>query len=199
MSFRSIGRTFGTGLVVILPLAVTIYVLYWLVSSLESLVESILEPIPQVEYVAGQGVVITVALIFAFGLAMKVSIARRVLGWMEGQVNRVPLVKTLYGSFRDLMDFFSGSKEQEMSKVVMVDLDGSGRQRLMGFVMREQFDDLPEGVGDESRVAVYLPMSYQIGGFTTIVPRDAIQPIDMSIQDGMRFALTAGVKKEKTE
>jgi uncharacterized membrane protein len=76
----------------------------------------------------------------------------------------------------------------------MVDIDGAGRNRLMGFLTRGEWDDVPEGIGDDDRVAVFLPMSYQLGGFTTIVPRSAVTPIDMSIEDAMTFCLTAGVK-----
>ncbi len=71
-------------------------------------------------------------------------------------------------------------------------------QKLLGLVTRQSFEDTPAGMGDEHSVAVYLPMSYQIGGFTLILPRDQIEPIDMSIEDGLRFALTAGVTVQDT-
>jgi uncharacterized membrane protein len=105
-------------------------------------------------------------------------------------------VNTLYGSLRDLTGYFSGKNTEAMSKVVMVDLLGDGRQRLLGFVTRERFDDLPPGIGEPGMVAVYMPMSYQLGGFTTIVPRSAVTPVAMSIEQAMRFALTAGVRQE---
>jgi uncharacterized membrane protein len=60
--------------------------------------------------------------------------------------------------------------------------------------MRSDFADLPAGVGGPSEVAVYLPMSYGIGGYTVIVPRAAITPIDMSGEAAMKFLLTAGLK-----
>ncbi len=55
------------------------------------------------------------------------------------------------------------------------------------------FDDLPPGLGGEEDVAVYVPYSYQIGGFTLIVARKQIQPLDMRLEDAMRFVVTAGV------
>jgi uncharacterized membrane protein len=69
--------------------------------------------------------------------------------------------------------------------------------RLIGFITREDFGDLPVGIGGDDAVAVYLPMSYQIGGFTTMVPRSAVQPVDMSIEQAMRFAVTAGMGEVK--
>ncbi len=73
---------------------------------------------------------------------------------------------------------------------------GDENTRLMGLVTRESFDDLPEGIGDDQTVAVYLPMSYQLGGFTIMVPKDKIHPVDMTVDRAMQFLLTAGVSAE---
>lgn len=196
MNCKSIASTFGKGLVVILPVVITLALLWWLASKIEGLVEAVFEPFG-VPYLPGTGIVVAVALVFIAGLLMNARLFQRLYAWFERLLDRIPLVKSLYGSLRDLMDFVSGKKGQDMNKVVMVDLDGRGRQRLIGFVTRETFDDLPEGVGGPDNVAVYLPMSYQIGGFTVVVPRSAVQSVDMGLDDAMRFALTAGVKQHK--
>jgi len=196
MNWKFIGSTFGKGLVVILPVVLTLALLWWLASKIEGLVEAVFTPLG-LPYLPGTGIIVAVALVFVAGLLMNARLFQRLYAWFEGLLDRIPLVKSLYGSLRDLMDFVSGKKGQEMNKVVMVDLDGRGRQRLIGFVTRDAFDDLPEGVGGPDSIAVYLPMSYQIGGFTTIVPRSAVQSIDMGLDEAMRFALTAGVKQHK--
>jgi uncharacterized membrane protein len=94
------------------------------------------------------------------------------------------------------MGFFSSSDKKPMRRAVMVTV-GNTSLRLIGFITREDFGDLPAGIGGDGNVAVYLPMSYQIGGFTTMVPRSAVQPIDMSIEQAMRFAVTAGMSEVK--
>lgn len=200
MFMRFIGRTFARGLIVVLPAVVTIFLIYWLFAKIETLVRTLLVTagVPREQIIPGIGVALAVAMIFGMGLLMKAALAQQLYRGFEALLGRVPLVKSLYGSVRDLMGFFSGEKRQDFGKVVMVDLNGDGRQRLLGFVMREAFGDLPEGVGDERHVAVYLPMSYQLGGFTTIVPRDAVESVDMPIEQAMRFALTAGVKHEES-
>ena len=71
--------------------------------------------------------------------------------------------------------------------------------RLMGFVTRDHFSDLPGGVANEGDVAVYLPMSYQIGGYTVFMPRSQITPVDMSRERAMRFVLTAGLRSKPSE
>ena len=80
----------------------------------------------------------------------------------------------------------------------MVSVDGDNL-RLMGLVTREDFTDLPKGISDEQSVAVYLPMSYQLGGFTVIVSRDKIRSVDMKVDQAMQFVLTAGVSAESKE
>ena len=62
-----------------------------------------------------------------------------------------------------------------------------------GFVTRQNLSDLPPEIGAEVDVAIYLPMSYMIGGYLVLVPSTAIQPIDMSVEDALRFTLTAGI------
>jgi uncharacterized membrane protein len=119
--------------------------------------------------------------IAVIGVLMNAWLFRKVFRWGERLMERIPLVKALYGSVRDLMGFFSGSDKKAIRKAVMVTVGNT----------------LPVGIGGDDTVAVYLPMSYQIGGFTTMVPRSAIQPIDMSIEQAMRFAVTAGMSEVK--
>lgn len=199
MVLKFVGRTFARGLLVALPMVVTIWLVMWLLQMIESAVRTMFN-LFGIEYgLPGLGVAIAVATIFTFGLLMKTSVGRAMYRSLESLLGHIPLIKTLYGSMRDLMDFFAGNKSDQMGKPVMVDLDGSGRQRLLGFITRSQWRDVPEGIGDDDRVAVYLPMSYQLGGFTTIVPHSAVQEVDMTVEAAMTFALTAGVKKQPSK
>ena len=190
-------RIFLTGLAAVLPIAVTLYVLYWLGSTAEALLGRGLKMlIPPSLYWPGMGVVAGVVLVFVIGALMRAWLFRRFFRWGERLLERIPLVKALYGSVRDLMGFFSGSDRKSMRKAVTVAV-GNTPLRLIGLITREDFSDLPAGIGGDETVAVYLPMSYQIGGFTTMVPRSAIQPIDMTIEQAMRFAVTAGMSEVK--
>jgi uncharacterized membrane protein len=190
---KPIIRLFLTGLAAVLPVMVTLYVLYWLGSVAEAFLGGGLKMLISGSlYWPGMGVVAGLTLVFVIGALMKAWLFRKVFRWGERLVGRIPLVKALYGAVRDLMGFFSGSDTQAMRKAVMVTV-GDTSVRLIGFITREDFSDLPAGIGGDDTVAVYLPMSYQIGGFTTMIPRSAIQPIDMSIEEAMRFAVTAGM------
>ena len=68
--------------------------------------------------------------------------------------------------------------------------------RLVGFLTRDETGQLPPELQEEDNVLVYLPLSYQIGGYMIAVPRNAVQPMAMSMEQAMRFTLTAGVTGE---
>jgi uncharacterized membrane protein len=194
---KAVTRIFLKGLAAVLPITVTLYVLYWLGSTAESLLGRGLKMcIPERVYRPGMGVVAGLVLVLVIGVLMNAWLFRTLFRWSEKLLERIPLVKTLYGAVRDLMGFFSGTEKKAMRKAVMVAV-GNTPLRLIGFITREDFSGLPAGVGGGDTVAVYLPMSYQIGGFTTMVPRAAVQPIDMSIEEAMRFAVTAGMTGAK--
>jgi len=180
------------GLTVTVPVVLTIAIVIWLGGKAESLLGSL---IPQQYYWPGMGILFGLVLVFFIGLLVNLWIVRRLIEWGEALLERIPLVKTIYGGIRDMMSFFpSGRKEQAMNKVVMLTLFNT---RLIGFITREDFSDLPVSIAGEDHVAVYLPMSYQIGGFTVYVPRSMVQPVDLSVEDAMRFAITAGMSTEK--
>jgi len=186
---RKISRAFFTGLAAILPIAITAYVLYRIGRSAEAAVGNLL---PSSIYVPGMGLVAEVLLILLIGLLLQAWIFRKLFSYGERLLNRIPVVKTVYGAVRDLLGFLSESKEKSLSQVVMVTL-GETKARLIGFVTREDFGAYPKNMAAPDTIAVYLPMSYQMGGFTTLVPRSAVQPIEMSFEQAMRFALTAGM------
>jgi uncharacterized membrane protein len=198
-SMKVIGKLFLKGLVAILPLAVTVYVLYWLGGSAESVMGVLLRGIlPDDKYVPGMGMLFGFLLILLCGILLRAWIVRRIFGLMDRIMESVPLVKSLYGAVKDLMRFFDPSKEEEFDNVVMVSIPGTSL-RLMGFVTRQDFAGLPAGIAKKDTVAVYLPMSYQLGGFTVMAPTAQVQPVDMSVEEAMRFCLTAGVSTGKPE
>jgi uncharacterized membrane protein len=196
---KKIGKLFLQGLIAILPIALTIYILYWLAVSAESMLGGFIKRlIPENWYLPGMGVAAGFVIILSVGILLRLWLFRKLFQWGEEILERLPIVKSLYGSIRDLMSFFDTSKKKDFNKVVMVNIVDENT-RLMGLVTREDFSNMPDGISDGDKVAVYLPMSYQMGGFTVLVPKKNIQAIDMSIEEAMRFTLTAAVstKKEK--
>jgi len=189
-------KLFLRGLVAILPLGITIYILYLLGSAAETVLGNPIQHfLPEGLYVTGMGVIAGFLVILIVGVLLQAWFVRSLFRWGESLLQRVPLVKFLYKSIRDLMEFFDTSKKKKFSKVVMVTFAHTNA-RLLGLATREDFQRLPEGIGTEETIAVYLPMSYQMGGFTVMVPKSQIEQIDMSIEEAMRFCLTAALSTE---
>lgn len=189
-----IARTFFTGLAVVLPIVITLALLAWLLRTAESLLGGMVRVLlPDGAYLGGMGLVAALVLIFLTGILMEAILFRQVVSWLEKLLDRIPLVKTIYGAVRDLMGMFSQKEGKKFSKVVLVDVPSLGAQ-VLGFVTIDEHRDLPFKAPD-STVAVYFPMSYQIGGYTLFLPRERVKPVDMSMEDAMRFIVTAGMSR----
>ncbi|MHC1699141.1 MAG: DUF502 domain-containing protein [Geobacteraceae bacterium] len=196
---KRLGKIMFQGLVAILPALLTIYILFWLVRSAETVLGGMLQVLlPNGWYLPGMGLLTGLVVTFLCGLALNAFLVKRLIFLGEALMNRIPLVKTLYGSLKDFIGFFTAKQDSTFSQVVAVDLNvGGTTMRMIGFVTRSDFSDLPTGIGYEGEVAVYLPMSYQIGGFTVIVPRSAVTEIDISTHRAMGFVVTGGVISDK--
>lgn len=195
---KSIGRNILTGLITLLPVVLTLYLFYWLVVSSESLLGSLLQmALPAGLYRPGMGVVVGLGVAFVVGLLMRVLVVRRLFALSERLFTRLPLIKSVYFAIRDLLDFFSPGRKQEFGQVVAVSFGETGMQ-LIGFVTQADAQRLPADFKEQDRVLVYLPLSYTIGGYAVMVPRSAVRPLDMGMEEAMRFVLTAGVTGERS-
>jgi uncharacterized membrane protein len=184
---------FLRGVTVILPPVVTLYILWWLGSTAEAVLGRALRlALPDAWYRAGMGLVAGVALVVLVGMLTHQWLVARILAGLEALVERTPVVKTIYGSLKDVMAFFGKDEgDRRMQTVVAVSVGGA---RLIGFVTRESMRDVL-GEREADTVAVYLPMSYQLGGFMVLVPRASVAPLELDVETGLRLALTAGVRK----
>ena len=191
---KSLGRIFLTGMLTVLPVLATLYLAVWLVSAAERFFgKQLVWLLPDEYYRTGMGLVLAILMIFLVGLLMHALLFRRLFGWAEGLLLEIPLLRSIYGALRDLFGLFAGHGDDQALQVVSVTLPGTG-MRALGFVTRRDFGDLPEGIGREDEIAVYLPMSYQIGGYTLFMSREHATPVAMSREDAMKFILTAGLK-----
>ena len=191
---KTLGRILLKGLLTILPISLTFYVIYWLGVTAETLLSGPLKwLLPSDFYRPGMGLFAGFLLLIVIGLLVNAYIVRRVFELGEALLLRVPVVKTVFAALRDLTGLMRvGEAGGDLQRVVMVDF---GPGRVIGFVTQENAS-LP-GLGtDDSLVAVYLPMSYQIGGYTLYLPRDRITPTDLSVEAAMRIVLTGGLQNK---
>jgi len=191
---KSMSKTFLTGLITLLPVVLTLYLLYWLVISVESALGDVIRLVlPESLYWPGMGSIVGLLMVFLVGLLMHAYLVQRLFAWGEQILYRLPLVKSVYRATRDFFDYFSPDKKKQFEQVVAVSIGDSGMQ-VIGFVTQAVPERLPEGFREEGSILVYLPLSYMIGGYAVLMPQSAVRPLDMSMEEAMRFTLTAGVK-----
>lgn len=189
--FRYINKHILTGLITILPLLLTIYLVYWFVMGTEAFLgELIRTALPGNVYRPGMGVVVGLGVAFIVGLLMHTLFVQRLFYRGERIVYRLPLIKSVYLSIRDILEYFSAEKRSEFEQVVAITV---GNMQVIGLVTQTNMDNMPKDFRQEDSLLVYVPMSYGIGGYAVLVPRSATKPLDMSMEDAMRFTLTAGV------
>ena len=187
-----LGRIFVTGMLTLIPAVATIYLMVWLFGAIDRLFGKPLRLLmPDETYLAGTGIVVAIGVVFGVGLLMHGVLFRQLFRKAEAALLALPLVRSIYSAVKDLIGLFGRSGPA--MQVVQVTFPGTN-WKLLGFVTREEFSDLPDGVGTHSEIAVYLPMSYQVGGYTVILPRESVHPVAMSREDAMKFILTAGLK-----
>lgn len=188
--FKTISKILLTGFITLLPIVLTIYLLYWLAVSSEQVLGSALKfLLPDASYFPGLGMIAGLVVVFIVGLMMNAYMVRQLFALGEQVLYRLPLIKTVYRAFRDFFDFFSPKKE-EFGQVVAVSFNGI---ELVGFITQENPQRLPESFRNRDSVLVYLPMSYMVGGYTVLIPRSELRPLNMSMEEAMRFVLTAGI------
>lgn len=192
---QTIGRTFLAGAAVCIPVVITAWIIVALGLWLNGLAMNAAQawtPLAEVlGRVPGLGVLMVLALVYLVGLATRFWVFARVFALLDRLLDHVPLVKTVYGSVRDMMRFFGGAEGTTMGKVVLYRVPGQD-VKMLALLTNEHPVGLPadQAVG---RVAIWLPMSYQLGGYMLYVPAAAVEPIDMSVEQLMKLAATAEI------
>ena len=173
------------GLLAVVPITLTIYALYWLITSVERTLTPI---IPAQYYFPGLGVVTGIVLLFFAGLLVNAYVIKVLLRWGERLFERIPLVKTFYGAIQDAVNLINVGKQQKMQSVVSVQISDS--IHLIGFVTN--IEGGKTLFKDEEKIGVYIPLSYQIGGYTLYIDRSKVTSLDIDVESAMRIALTGG-------
>ena len=170
---------FFKGIVFLAPFALTIYVCVRVFTTIDGWLGI---PIP------GVGFLVTVVLITLFGYLAQGLLTRSVFGVIERILDRLPFVRLLYSSTKDLLNAFVG-EHRRFDKPVTVELYPGGAGRAIGFVTQQSLASM----GLSEHVTVYLPQSYNFAGQLLIFPASAVQPLTADSADVMAFIVSGGV------
>ena len=189
--YRKIFQYFLQGLLILAPIAITFYALFFVVSSVDGLIPifSTTDEFGNVHVQNyGLGIVLILAAILFIGYFSSFFITGRILSFVDNVLQKTPGIKHIYGTTRDFFEAFAGDKKK-FTENVMVNVDAADVWRL-GFITKEDLTDfdLP------GHVAVYLPMSYSVAGLVYLVPREKVRKITkIDSAQTMKFAVSGGV------
>ena len=183
---KRIARYFFQGLLFVVPLAVTIYVIYAAFMAIDNLLDIRI----QGRTVRGLGFLIVLGGITAIGFLASNFLTKRVLSLVERLFGRLPLVRILYSALKELISSFVGDKKG-FDRPVLVNLVPAGNLHAAGFVTNSDLEFL----GVTGKVAVYFPQSYNFAGNLLLVPRDQVTALDVDGSAAMAFIVSGGVAR----
>lgn len=170
---------FLRGLVLLAPIAVTAYVCVSLFRSIDGWLGL---PVP------GAGFALTVVLITVVGFLASNFVTRSVVALVDRVLTRLPFVRLLYGSTRDLMNAFVG-EQRRFDRPVLVELVPGSDARVLGFLTQESLDRL----GLVGEVGVYVPQAYNVAGQLWVLPASRVRPVAAESAQVMAFIVSGGV------
>src|SRR5689334_14982605 len=176
---RAFLRYFFSGILFIVPVVATVYFIGRALLWLDSLLEL---PYP------GLGFLIVVGAITIFGYLTSLFFFRSATDWFDHLVNRIPFVKLIYSSIKDLLGAFVGDKKK-FNKPVLVTINKDNQLYRIGFITQNDLTDL----GLKDLVMVYFPQSYAVAGDHYVVPKENIKPLDVPGPVAMKFIVSGGV------
>ncbi len=176
---KRLGKYFFEGLLVLVPVLGSIYIIYLVFQKIDGILNI---PIP------GVGFIITIAIITIIGFLSSNFITRRLVKYFERIYSKLPLVKIIYSSIKDLVGAFVGDKKS-FDKPVLVTIDPDTGIKALGFITRESLDFLKL----KKHVSVYFPQSYNFAGNLLIFPKKMVEPVEANSADVMRFLVSGGV------
>lgn len=173
------------GLLTVLPFVITIYLLTWLTNTTEGLLSPL---IPPAFYFPGLGIVLALFVLAVIGIVVNIYVVKLVIDKVHGLFDKLPIIKTLFGAIKDAVDLFEVKKEQDSKKAVSIEV--SSGVNLIGFITSESVAEVL--FPGQNKVAVYVPFSFQIGGYTVYVEADKITDLTVDVETAMRIAVTGG-------
>jgi uncharacterized membrane protein len=189
--FSKLFQYFLQGLLVLAPLAITLYTVYWVVSTIDSQIPlfTARDENGQV-YVRnyGLGFLIVIFVILLIGYLSTYFIRNRMFHLFDSLMTKTPGIRFIYSTVKDFFEAFAGEKKK-FNKPVLANIDDVDVWRV-GFITQEEANEF----GFSEYVAVYIPMSYSIAGNVFLLPRNRVKPItDINATDAMKFAISGGV------
>jgi uncharacterized membrane protein len=187
---RVLRRYFLTGLAIILPAAVSVFILWWLFGALDSILGRFVvafygRPVP------GVGLIALLVLILGVGAIASNILGRRLIQSVEGLLERIPVVRWIYVTIKQLFSAIIEERSTSFRKVVLIPFPHQGTWS-MAFLTADSIEQLDAVVGRDL-VSVFLPTTPNpTSGYFILVPKEDVKDLDMTVNEGLRYIISAG-------
>lgn len=192
---KSLKKYFITGLISIIPVSLTVYVLVFMFRFLDGILGRFINQYLKKElgvFIPGIGLILSVCLIFIAGFMASWFIGRKIFQKLENLFSGLPLVKNIYPAFKQLVLFLLAQKEFGFQKVVLVEYPSKGLWSV-GFLTNDQFPKI-SGIFNKAIVSVFVPSSPgPLTGYVVFVPREDLRFPDISVSDALKIIISGGV------
>lgn len=180
-------RYFLQGLILFIPLIITIFILLTVFNKFAELFSFIgFKDYPVLN--AALGLIGTTCFLALLGVLASSYIFQGIFSFFEEKLEHAPFIRHIYSPIKDFTNAFTGNKKR-FTKPVLVKLNSSSETYQIGFITKENLSEL--GITD--KVAVYLPFSYALTGRLIIVPKENVTPLNVNAADAMKFIVSGGV------
>ena len=196
---KHLEKTFLTGLFILIPLLVTFYVVNMVISSIDAFISPIIRNITseltgRALYIPGTGFILFVVIAYLTGVLASNYMGKRLLGYGETIVRKIPFVKVIYGSVKDMIDAFSSEKVKSFKEVVLIEFPFKGRYAV-GFITNRIQSEEEKGL-----CSVFVPTTPNpTSGYLIMVPEEELRPLDMSVEDAIKYIVSLGTLRVELE
>lgn len=152
---------------------------------------------PTLELPSGFGLIIGASIIFIVGITSEFLIAKSINNFIQSLMARIPGIGAIFNALKNLADYLNPKNNAARGKTVVVHFpskDSPQKFKLVGFMTVSNLKSMPQGINDNDLVTVFVPMSYQMGGFSIFVKRSQVEEIDLPFEKAMQGALTGWVQ-----
>jgi len=197
MNFKNLFQYFIQGLLVLAPVTITGYLIFWLFINIDSMLLPFYEAITTEKkpfYIPGIGFIIIISFVIMVGYLSSFFVVGRLLSFFDHWLERAPGIKIIYSFVKDFSEAFAG-KKRKFSKAVMVSIYQPDVFQV-GFVTNEDLEQF----GMKDFVTVYVPQSYAVAGHLFFVKPERIKLLtDVAAADALKFAISGGVVEAHSE
>jgi uncharacterized membrane protein len=194
---RKIFQYFFQGIIVIVPIGVTVFTVVWLFNAIDGILPGIINRIfpPAtngkeniISRIPGIGFIVVILVTIFIGRISTSFFVARIVDFLGHLLERTPGIKLIYSSVKDFLEAFAGNKKK-FNKPVLVNVDGADVWRI-GFITQTDLAHF----GITNHVVVYVPHAYALSGITYFVPNEKIKLLeDISPAEAMKFTVSGGV------